>query len=434
MNCILEGPEAVGKTTLAKKLMSKYDMSYEHFGSCDLDTHMNALLKDNVVYDRFHIGELVYPEIYGRVSKFNNGIDDAFTIMKRIVDNNDILIIFIASDTEVLKERLRERKEFNYIDEIDLQNSLFVKYAYVFSAWEYKNFYVVDVSEKDAYTKLDSWIDSHMNKTTVNLAYKKVCKDLVEKGHVMETRNIRGNTRELCNYMFTIDDISDPVISLKTGKCSLEYLAGETLWYWSSRNDLNFISKFGSLWNKLTDDGEHCNSAYGYILQKKHGFNQIEKVIELLEKDRYSRRAVLNINVPNENVIDTKDEMCTICLIYQIRNERLNCTCVMRSNDIKYGTRNDLGYFLFLQKYIADRLGVGYGTYTHFAASIHVYDRDYDYVRAVAYGNNDTEEEILDLDALLQNSDYFINYIDTEWKNKEDFSKLLREKGVIRFR
>ena len=55
-------------------------------------------------------------------------------------------------------------------------------------------------------------------------------------------------------------------------------------------------------------------------------------------------------------------------------------------------------------------------------------------MRAVTYGNNDTEEEILDLDALLQNSDYFINYIDTEWKNKEDFSRLLREKGVIRFR
>lgn len=52
------------------------------------------------------------------------------------------------------------------------------------------------------------------------------------------------------------------------------------------------------MWNKLSDDGITANSAYGYILQKKHGFNQIEKIIELLKVDPYSRRAVMNINVP----------------------------------------------------------------------------------------------------------------------------------------
>ena len=123
--------------------------------------------------------------------------------------------------------------------------------------------------------------------------------------------------------------------------------------------------------------------------------------------------------------------MCTICLIYQIRDNKLHCTCVMRSNDIRYGTRNDLGYFLTLQKYIADRLNVEYGTYTHFAASIHVYDRDYDYVKSVAYGDMSTTKDRLNIDLLLKNNDYLIDYVDNHWVDREHFTEELKKLGII---
>ena len=104
----------------------------------------------------------------------------------------------------------------------------------------------------------------------------------------------------------------------------------------------------------------------------------------------------------------------------------------MRSNDVYSGTRNDLGYFLTLQKYIADRLGVEYGTYTHFAASIHVYDRDFNKIKDTAYGTMETSAEILDIEELLRHSDELINYVDNNWVDKLDFTNKLKNLNIIR--
>ncbi len=222
----------------------------------------------------------------------------------------------------------------------------------------------------------------------INEMYITMCKDLVTHGKIV------NNTIELSNYVITVDDISQCVINVRN--LSLNYMAAELLWYLTGRNDTAFIGKYASLWTKLTDDGVTNNSAYGYILQKKHGFNQIEKMIELLKVDPNSRRAVMNINVPNEKVIETKDEMCTICLNYQIRNGKLNCSALLRSNDIYTGVVYDATYFILLQKYIADRLNVGYGSYTHMAFSLHAYDRHIDKVTAIAK-NSKFDETVVNI-------------------------------------
>lgn len=426
--------DAVGKTFLCDKLVDKYGLDVIHSTAKTSNTyeyHINLLdYHDNTFFDRFHTGEVIFPYIYNREPKIT--WDEFDKITERIIDNNDMYIIMYSSDPEIIKGRLEERGE-DTAWEIDIQCKKYMEVAKYLKdkyGW-YKNLYVCDIAEEYAYSNLDIWIDNHFGKVTPNVAYRNVCRDLLEKGHTMETRNIRGNTKELCNYMFKIDDLDTEYISLKTGKSNLTYLAAEILWYWSSRNDTEFISKFGSMWRKLSDDGVTNNSAYGYILQEKFGFNQIEKIIELLTVDPYSRRAVLNINVPNENVIDTKDEPCTICLNYQIRNKKLHCTCVMRSNDVNFGLRNDLGYFISLQKYIASRLNVKPGTYTHFAMSIHFYDRDFNMIKDVAYGTLESEKEKLDIKTLINCKDILIEWIDNHFTTKEDFYNLLKSYNII---
>ena len=152
--------------------------------------------------------------------------------------------------------------------------------------------------------------------------------------------------------------------------------ARELTWYFSKRKDLGFISKFSKFWEHLSDDGQTVNSAYGYILHRKFGFDQIEMVIRLLKADPGSRRAVVNINDANPRTMITKDEPCTICLQFYIRDGRLNCTAIMRSNDLWFGTPYDVLYFTTLQQYIAACLGLELGSYTHFATSLHYYLRD----------------------------------------------------------
>lgn len=217
-----------------------------------------------------------------------------------------------------------------------------------------------------------------MRFNNVDEAYKALCEKLVNAPSV-------GNTRELNNVKIEIDDVTNSIVSIRN--TSLTYLLGEFLWYFNGSQSMEYISKYSTFWKNISDDGVTSNSAYGYLLMHKHGFNQIEKIIELLTIDPNSRRAVININVPNERVIETKDEPCTIALQFLNRDGKLHCTAIMRSNDIWFGTPYDWAFFIELQKVIADRLGLGYGTYTHFATSFHAYERNMDEIKLIAEAN-----------------------------------------------
>ena len=436
MNVILSGPDSCGKTTLGEKLRDKYNMKIIHSTATTRNTleyHLDLLdYQDNTVFDRFSAGEMIFPKIYGRPAKLTE--EEFYKTLRRVEDNNDIYIIFTCSDVEILKQRLIERGEKNYLAEIVQQCELYNEVAAKMSNFfgDYKNFYVIDVAKPNCYDELDKWIDKHFGKITPNIAYRNLTRDLLDKGHSIPSANPRGTTSELCNYQFVIDDISgNECITLKTGGTNLTYVAAEILWYGSSRNDLDFITKFSKFWNKVSDDGVTANSAYGYILQEKHGFNQIDAIIDLLRKDPNSRRAVLNINVPNPNVATTKDEMCTICLNYQIRDGKLHSTCVMRSNDFNFGVRNDIAFFLYLQKYIANKLGVAYGTYTHYAFSMHMYDRDFTFAKDVAYGTLETFNERLDIDKLMEHKDELIKWVDESFTTKDDFTAMMKDMNII---
>lgn len=206
--------------------------------------------------------------------------------------------------------------------------------------------------------------------------YKGICCDLTHAPRV------RG-TKELNGYSFTLTNLDNNVINVRN--ISKPYICGELLWYALGRNDVGFINKFAGLWGRISDDGVTSYSAYGDIVFGRHGFNQVEKIIQLLCSDPTSRRAVINFNVPNKRVIETKDEICTIALQFLIRDGKLHGYGMMRSNDVWYGLPYDTIFFTELQKYIAKRLDVECGTYTHTVVSLHVYERNYDdIVRAAA--------------------------------------------------
>lgn len=183
-----------------------------------------------------------------------------------------------------------------------------------------------------------------------------------------------GNTTEVMGATISVN-LADCRSLIIPGRTNLAYMLGELTWYLSADNSLEFISKFGKMWNNLSDDGETCNSAYGHLLMNDP-FNQIEQAIQILKNDKNSRRAVMNINRPNMFKCTTKDSPCTISIQYMIRNNKLHCFVNMRSNDVWLGLPYDIIFFTELQKYIAARLSVDAGFYYHNVASLHLYDRD----------------------------------------------------------
>lgn len=244
--------------------------------------------------------------------------------------------------------------------------------------------------------------------------YKFICNKLIKDG-----KEIRG-TKELNNFSFELTNLDNNVINVRN--ISKSYLCAELTWYMLARNDVAFINPFAGLWGRISDDGVTSYSAYGDVVFKRHGFNQVDKIIELFTADPDTRRAVINFNVPNKNVIETKDEICTIALQFYIRDNKLNCTGIMRSNDIWYGMPYDVVFFTELQKYIAHRLNIECGSYIHNVISLHCYERNYDDMKQVI--NSDVTEKIsIDIEALdrfkrLIERD-IINTTDKEFKRKK---------------
>lgn len=156
-------------------------------------------------------------------------------------------------------------------------------------------------------------------------------------------------------------------------KASKKYLAAEMVYYFWNRYDLKGIGKHSDFWNHISDDGETIRSAYGYIIREKHGFDQIQYVIDMLRKDPDTRKAVIQLKTPYQH--ETKDNICTLALNFHIRNGKLHMHSIMRGNDIVFGFRYNVYFFTMIQEMIAKELEIEMGTMTHTVSSMHIYEK-----------------------------------------------------------
>lgn len=216
------------------------------------------------------------------------------------------------------------------------------------------------------------------NAKTVNeawLAAFNALQEQAEKGYNAGSRD-GAVVGEICDAVFCVEDPTRNIVSNQIRKMPMRYAVGELAWYLSGSNRVQDISRFAKKWADISDDGETNNSAYGWRIFDKFGFNQWEYVKELLRKDPSSRQAVIHIKDASNK--PTKDVPCTVYLQFFIRDGKLNMSTHMRSNDIWMGVPYDMFSFCFLQMLLAMELGVEVGQYTHYAGSLHIYSRDYE--------------------------------------------------------
>ena len=103
---------------------------------------------------------------------------------------------------------------------------------------------------------------------------------------------------------------------------------------------------------------------------------QIPFVLDELKRNPYSRRPVI---VVRDWEVDSKstDPACLQHIQYLVRDNKLHCKLMFRSNDACKATFMNAFALIMLQKRIADELGYEVGTYTHRANSFHCYAQDY---------------------------------------------------------
>lgn len=196
--------------------------------------------------------------------------------------------------------------------------------------------------------------------------------------------------KENCDVALVIENPLSCLYANPERSSQFKYIAAELLWYFMGRNDVEYISKFAKFWESIQNSDGTVNSSYGNLLftnRNEHGLTQYQWALESLIKDKDSRQAILHFNLPVHQRHGNKDFVCTVYGIFQIRNDRLNFTVHMRSNDVILGLPTDVAFFATLQSQMLKHLKQhgGYsdlelGTYTHMANSFHVYERHFDLV------------------------------------------------------
>lgn len=221
--------------------------------------------------------------------------------------------------------------------------------------------------------------------------------DLRKHGRLVAPRG--EATIEIEDYQVSFDPIRDRFCSFAERKLSLRYLAGELAWYLRGDRDDLSITRYSSFWKRILNDGSpKLNSNYGHALFKQ---GQYAFARDQLIRDRDTRQACIVINSPHVTMSDSRDKICTNAIMFRIRDNKLNMSVQMRSNDVIYGLGYDAPIFGIIYELMLVDLRRVYptlevGRYIHSAASFHIYKRHWPIMDAVLanYGAN---YEILDV-------------------------------------
>jgi len=243
-------------------------------------------------------------------------------------------------------------------------------------------------------------------------------RDLFEMGisvqpQTMQDKDVRDNsdykTLEIRGYGFKIVDwhFSLKELKLLMGHFfpekyddALTYIVNEFQERVSGTptNPGNSYKSRQNLWSEFMHKGKF---AYTY---SERMYAQVWQTLNELTKNPESRQGIINIhsnicawardtmlathpanecNIVNDSIdrINTGGSGRIPCSMYyqiMIRENKLDLIYTMRSCDLLVHFPIDMGLALCLLDYFADKLGLGYGTFTYFTGSLHAYQKDMD--------------------------------------------------------
>lgn len=240
---------------------------------------------------------------------------------------------------------------------------------------------------------------------------------LTGKKHLTASRS--GNTIELLHTFIHIQNPIQRWVTQRVPPISIGFALAELIWILAGSNDANTINYWNPGLPKFSGDGSKYHGAYGYRIKRNFGFDQLERAYITLKNNPSSRQSVILIWDPQKDVPDklgiaiNKDIPCNICSLLKVRNNRLEWTQVMRSNDLFLGLPYNLVQFTSIQEILAGWLGIDVGSYCHYSDSLHLYCHDFHNIDILG------DDKILNNDSLLINKTECCMNIENIYHNME---------------
>jgi thymidylate synthase len=199
--------------------------------------------------------------------------------------------------------------------------------------------------------------------------------DLVQ--HVLkygkETAPRGMKTREIEDAVIRIDDIRN-TLPLNVNRGTVPGIgAVEACQLLAGASTPKLVVQVGPAFANFAEDNGLFHGAYGLRTE-----DQYAPIVERLKADPDTRQAVVTIWDPKLDLLPSKrDYPCTILHQFRIRNNKLNMSVYMRSNDVWLGAAYDFFQFTRVQLAMASVLKIEPGTYTHHVGSLHIYEQHY---------------------------------------------------------
>jgi len=192
-------------------------------------------------------------------------------------------------------------------------------------------------------------------------------------------REARGTVSfELRPTMVVVGDTSARFVVLPGRGLNHCFAIAEAVSIIAGHNSVDFLQFYNSQIAAFSNDGKRFDGHYGERLLYSR---QLEYVIEELQRDPGSRRAMVTIWLPcRDTIVGSKDYPCNVMVMFKIADNKLDCHVVRRSSDIIWGVPYDHVVFTILQDIVAASLKIRSGRMVETTDSLHLYDGAYDEV------------------------------------------------------
>lgn len=215
--------------------------------------------------------------------------------------------------------------------------------------------------------------------------YVDLVKHVLEHGKETAPRGMK--TREIEDAIIRIDDVYN-TLPLNVNRGTVPGIgAVEACQLVSGTSFPDLVIAVGPQFANYAEDNGVFHGAYG---PRTNG--QYDVVIDRLKADPDSRQAVVTIWNPQYDLQPQKrDYPCTVLHQFRIRDNKLNMSVYMRSNDVWLGAAYDFFQFTRVQIAMASVLGIEPGKYAHHVGSLHIYEEHYASADKLAYTDKKVE-------------------------------------------
>lgn len=260
--------------------------------------------------------------------------------------------------------------------------------------------------------------------TQFDQAYADLTKNVMDNGPEYFNERSGYKIKALPGQHFQVDLAKGfPLLTLR--KIPTKIFIAEQMWFIQGENNpANFLQEYTSIWDEFIDDDGTLKAAYGYRWRHHFGRDQLGELIELLKNEPGTRQGVVVTWDPADDSLISGTPKgnvpCPYTFTVNIIGDRLHLHNIVRSQDAFLGLPHDVAGFALLQLFIAAKLGIEPGYYSHSMSNVHFYSDQYEAAEELVKRSSSHDHKEIKLDIKS-------NYFDRAEKGDPDLVKEILE-------